>query len=379
MHEQHVQRLNVQSRQGVVRPSIMPPTMRAVLIRRHGGPEVLSIEMVPTPRPSAGEILVRVTATALNHLDIFARQGLSGPGVHPIHLPHVSGVDIAGVVAAHGATLPNQPDMPLIGQRVLINSAIGCGTCRWCRRGEPSMCPDYRILGEHLWGGLADCVVVPALNVIPIPDTVPSVVAAAIPAVYTTAWRGVVTVAKLKPSDRVLVVGASGGLGSAQLQIAVASGAQVVGTASTPVKRQKGLAIGAAAMFDSTGDWAADVMDWTDGEGLDVVFDSVGGPTLRSSLRCLSMGGALVISGATGGDKPDLSIREIYQRHRRILGAPMGNWEDFLQVTSLVWRGLLQPQIHAVYALDEIADAERELEERRHFGKIVIRVDDDAA
>lgn len=356
----------------------VPATMRAVVIRRHGGPDVLSVEPVPTPQPGPDELLVRVEATALNHLDIFARQGLSGPGVHPIHLPHVSGVDVAGVVAGQGMSLSNSPDMPPVGQRVLINSAIGCGTCRWCRRGEPSMCPDYRILGEHLWGGLAEYVVVPARSVVPIPDSVSSVVAAAIPAVYTTAWRGVVTVAKIKASDRVLVVGASGGLGSAQLQIAVASGAQVAGTASTAVKRQKGLAIGASVMFDSTGDWESDVMGWTDGQGVDAVFDSVGAPTLRHSLRCLSMGGALVISGATGGDTPDLSIREIYQRHRRILGAPMGNWEDFLQVTSLVWRGVLQPQIHAVYGLDEIADAERELEERRHFGKIVIRVDANA-
>jgi NADPH:quinone reductase-like Zn-dependent oxidoreductase len=362
-----------------VNAATVPDSMSAVVIRRHGGPEVLAVESVPTPQPGPGEILVRVEATALNHLDIFARQGLTGPGVHPIHLPHVSGVDVAGIVVGQGIPVPGQAKIPPIGLRVLINSAIGCGECRWCRRGEPSMCPDYRILGEHLWGGLAEYVVVPARNVIPIPDHVPSTVAAAVPAVYTTAWRGVVTVAGVKASDRVLVVGASGGLGSAQLQVAVAAGAQVIGTASTGEKRQKALHLGASAMFDSTGDWESEVMRWTDGQGVDAVFDSVGGPTLRHSVRCLAMGGALVISGATGGDKPDLSIREIYQRHRRILGAPMGNWEDFLQVTGLVWRGLLHPQIHAVYRLNEIADAERELEERRHFGKIVIRVDDRAA
>lgn len=352
----------------------VPDMMRAAVIRTHGGPEAISIERVPTPKPAPGEVLLAVDATALNHLDIFARRGLQGPGVHPIHLPHVSGVDIAGRIAAYGPSIAGQREVLPPGTRVLVNPSMGCGECRWCRRGEYSMCPQYRILGEHTWGGLAEYVAVPARNIIPIPDDVSSVVAAAIPAAYTTAWRGVITVALVKPSDRVLVVGASGGVGSAQLQIAVLAGAQVGGTASSAAKREKGLQLGAAAMFDSLGDWESQVMDWSGDKGVDAVFDTVGAPTMRHSLRCLAMGGCLVLSGATGGDVPQLSIREIYQWHRRILGAPMGSWEDFLQVTELVWRGALRPPVHAVYDLDDIAEAESELEERKHFGKIVIRV-----
>ncbi|WP_052947562.1 zinc-binding dehydrogenase [Aneurinibacillus tyrosinisolvens] len=352
----------------------LPKTMRAVVIREHGGPEVLQIEEVPVPVPGPGEVLIKVETTALNHLDIFAREGLKGPGVPKITLPHVSGVDVAGRVVYYGPSIPGQKKHIDSGERVLINPAIGCGECRWCRQGEPSMCPDYHILGEHCWGGLAEYVAAPARNIIAIPDHISSEVAAAIPAVYTTAWRGVITVAQIKPSDRILVVGASGGLGSAQLEIAVATGAEVLVTAGSHEKRQKALNMGAVAAFDSHGDWEAEIMEWTKGEGVHAAFDSVGAPTIRHSLRCLQMGGKLVLSGATAGDSPDLSIREIYQWHRKILGAPLGNWEDFLQVTNQVWRGQLNPQIHHVYDITEIAEAQDALDQRKHFGKIVIKI-----
>lgn len=352
----------------------VPDYMRAVVIREHGGPEVLNIENVVVPSPGPGEVLIQVESTALNHLDVFVREGLKGEGVPKIALPHVSGVDIVGYVVYEEPVLPDQAPSLEKGERVLVNPAIGCGQCRWCRRGEPSMCPNYRILGEHMWGGLAEYVVAPARNVIPVPIHIPSTVACAVPAVYTTAWRGVMTVAQVKPSDRVLIVGASGGLGTAQLEIAKAAGAEVIGTASNPEKRQKALEMGAAYMFDSQQDWESDVMKWTGGEGVDIVFDAVGTPTIRHSLRCLKMGGKLVLSGATAGDKPDISIREIYQWHRQILGAPMGNWEDFLQVTDLVWKGKLKPHVHKVYSLDEIRQAQTALQQREHFGKIIIQV-----
>ncbi|MDN7241647.1 zinc-binding dehydrogenase [Planococcus sp. N028] len=352
----------------------VPEKMKAVMIREHGGPEVLSIEDIETPKPGYGEVLLKVEHTALNHLDVFAREGLKGPGVPKLTLPHISGVDIVGRVAVYGPGESGNSSQHQIGERVLVNPSFGCGMCRACRAGEPSMCRDYKIVGEHLWGGLAEYVVVPARNIVAIPEHIPSEVAAAIPAVYTTAWRGVVTVGKVKPSDTVLVIGASGGLGSAQLDIAVAAGATVIGIAGSEEKRQKCLDMGAVAMFDSHAEWQEDVMKWTDGKGVDLVLDSVGKPTFRKSLNCLDFGGRLVLSGATAGDFPEMSIREIYQWHRQVLGAPMGNWEDFLQVTECVWQGKLNPQVHAVYPLEDIATAEIELDKRRHFGKIVIRV-----
>jgi len=348
--------------------------MRAAVIRSHGGLETITIEDVPRPSPDTGEVLLKVHATALNHLDIFVRRGLKGPGIPAITLPHVSGVDITGSVVDYGRSLDTSHRRLPPGTRVLVYPSTGCKECRACRRGDYSMCRQYKIIGEHTWGGLAEYVVVPSQNIIPVPKSISSTVAAAVPVTFTTAWRGVITMARVGPSDRVLVVGASGGVGSAQVQIAVAAGAEVLGTASSTAKREQALGLGATAMFDSTGDWESEVREWTGGEGVSAVFDSVGAPTMRRSLRSLAMGGCLVLSGATGGDSPDLSIREIYQGHRRILGAPMGSWQDFLHVTDLVWRGVLRPVIHSQYPLEALADAERDLEERRHFGKIVIQV-----
>lgn len=357
-------------------PPVIPRDMLAAVIRRHGGPEVLELDRVPTPRPDTGEVLLRVQATGLNHLDVFVREGLSGPGIRPIQLPQVTGVDIVGIVAMTGPEVDTRT-VPALGTRVLVYPSQGCDACRWCRRGYVTMCSQYTIIGEHSWGGLAEYVVVPARNIVPIPSHISSTVAAAVPTVYTTAWNGVITVANVKPSDRVLVVGASGGLGTAQVQIAAAAGALVMGTAGSEEKRAGLLHIGASAVFDSHGDWEAKVLEWSGGDGVNVVLDAVGAPTMRRSLRCLAMGGTLVLSGATGGDIPDLSIREIYQWHRRIMGAPMGTWEDFLHVTDLVWRGILLPQIHAVYPLDRIVAAECDIEERRHFGKVIIRLNGD--
>ena len=344
--------------------TIATRTMRAAMIREHGDSDRLQLEEVPIPSAAPGDLLIRVGAVGLNHLDVFTRQGLEGPGIPPITLPHVSGVDVAGTVA----------EGPTAGQRVLVNPAIGCGACRQCRRGEISMCPNYTILGEHRWGGLAEYATVPATNAIPLPDHVEFTVAAALPATYTTAWRGMVTVGRVRPGERVLIVGASGGVGCAALQIGVLVGAEVLATASTSAKRQRALELGAVAAFDSRGDWLTEVMDWTAGEGVDLVHDAVGAPTWRRSIQSLAMAGRMVISGATGGDSPDISIREIYQHHRQILGAPMGNWQDFLDVTRLAFSGKLVPEVHSVYSLARIAEAEDALDRREHFGKIVIQV-----
>jgi NADPH:quinone reductase-like Zn-dependent oxidoreductase len=345
--------------------------MRAAMIRRHGSPaDVLRLEEAPTPQPAAGEILIAVAAVGLNHLDVFACQGLTGPGVRGVHLPHVSGVDVAGTVAGRGPGV----DGPPRGSRVLVNPAIGCGACRQCRRGEPTMCPDYTILGEHRWGGLADYVTAPARNVVPLPDAMPFVQAAAVPAAYTTAWRAMVTVGRVRPGERVLIVGASGGVGCAALQIAARVGAEVLAIAGSPAKRRRALELGAVAAFDSHTRWIDDVKRWTAAEGVDLVHDAVGAPTWRQSIQSLAMGGRLIVSGATGGDRPEISIRELYQRHGRILGAPMGNWQDFLDVTRLVCRRAIVPEVHAVYPLEQVAEAESVLDRREHFGKIVVRV-----
>ena len=353
----------------------IPDQMRAAIIRQHGGPEAINVEHVATPQPGDGDVLIAVAAVALNHLDVFAREGLKGPGVPPVHLPHVSGVDIAGVIVAHGAGVNTPP----IGARVLVNPSVGCGVCKFCRRGEYTMCAQHRIIGEHLWGGLAEFVVVPARNVILLPEHVPFIQAAAIPAAYTTAWRATVTVGQVKVGQRVLVVGASGGVGCAALQIATRAGARVFATAGSEAKRKRALELGADQVFDSHTHWVDAVLRETNGDGVDLVLDAVGAPTWRQSIQSLAMEGRMVISGATGGDNPAISIREIYQWHRCILGAPLGNWQDFLDVTQLVFSGAIVPQVFATYPLEKIAQAEQALDGREHFGKIVVEVDRDPA
>lgn len=235
------------------------------------------------------------------------------------------------------------------------------------------MCGDYRIFGEDTHGGLAEYCRIGASNLEPLPDHVPFEAAAALPVAYTTAWRMVVTVGRLQPQESVLVLGASGGVGAAAVQISRRLGAYVFGVTSGRERAQRLAEIGANRTIDrSTEDFEAVVADETGGRGVDVVINPVGGPTWRPAVRSLAMDGRMLICGATTGDDPDISIREIYQSHRRILGAPMGNRRDFRAVLDLLSRGELEPVIHAKMPLEAISEAHRMIEEGNAFGKVVL-------
>lgn len=349
--------------------------MRAAVIREYGGRDKIRVEEVPTPAPGPGEVLLRVRACALNRLDVFGRQGLRGPAVHTPQLPHVSGVDAAGEVAALGPGVTGFAP----GDPVVVYSGLFCGRCEYCLAGEQSMCDHYRIWGEHTWGGLAEYAVVPAQNLLPIPRGFPFEKAAAAPVAHTTAWRMLMTAGRLRAGETVLVLGASGGVGVAAVQIGVRAGARVIACASGAAKLARLREIGAHETIDYAADTdpAADrivtaVRELTGGRGVDLVADPLGAPTWRQSINSLRKGGRMVICGATGGDQPAISIRELYQRHRRILGAPMGNLSDFRQVLSLVLRGEIEPVIHAVLPLERIAEGHRLIEEREHVGKVVM-------
>jgi NADPH:quinone reductase-like Zn-dependent oxidoreductase len=327
------------------------------------------LEELAAPQPGPGEVRLRVAATALNHLDVFARTGIGGPGIRQHHYPHVSGVDVAGVVDVAGADIED----PRPGTAVVVYAGMSCGRCELCHRGETSMCRDYRIVGEQTWGGLAEYTVVPAANVLALPQGFDLRTAAAAPAAFTTAWRLLVTAGEIRPGDRVLVVGAGGGVASAALLIAAAAGALVYATSGSGWKLERALALGAMAAVNHSergfDEWAMEV---TGGRGMDLVVDSVGAASWRRSIRSLAPGGRLCVCGATSGDTPDISIRELYQSHRRILGSPMGGRKDFDEVMALVLQGRLKPVIHAVYPLEQTGDALDELEAGRQFGKIVI-------
>lgn len=263
------------------------------------------------------------------------------------------------------------------GQPVVIYPALFCSNCDFCLAGEQSMCRSMRIFGEHTWGGLAQYAVVPAANAIPLPDSFPFTEAAAVPAAYTTAWRMVVTVGQVRPGETVLVMGAGGGVGVAAVQIAIHAGANVIACARGEHRlRYLADTLRVRHLVDTARqDVLAEVMAVTGGSGADLVVDPVGAPTWRTSINAMRPGGRMTICGATGGDVPEISIREIYQRHRRILGAPMGNLRDFRAILSLVLSGSINPVIYRVLPLEAIHEAHRLLESREHVGKVVIQLD----
>jgi NADPH:quinone reductase-like Zn-dependent oxidoreductase len=346
--------------------------MKAVLIRAHGGPETLRLEEVPTPRAGPGEALVRVRAVALNNLDVWARSG--PPGGRPIYpwghlrLPAITGVDVAGIVDAVGEGVEGVRP----GDRVLVNPILACGRCEWCLAGEQSMCPDYHIYGEHTPGGMAEYTVVPAANLLPLPDHVSFEEAAAVPACYTTAWRGLITVGGLRAGQDLLVVGASGGVGSAAVQIGRLAGARVLALVAGPEKARRAAALGAVPLDRLAEPAFSRAVRQAVPAGVHLAIDPVGAATWPETIRSLRPGGRMVICGASGGERPDIDIRELYQRHRQILGAPMGNHSDIRAVVGLLADGRLRPVIHAVLPLAQVAEAHRLFEARAHFGKIVL-------
>ena len=346
--------------------------MKAVVIRAHGGIDTLRLEEIPTPRPEGGQVLVHVRAVALNNLDVWARSG--PPGGRPVYpwgrlaLPLITGGDVAGVVEAVG---PGATDAAP-GDRVVVNPILSCGQCAWCLAGEQSMCADYRIYGEHIPGGMAEYTVVPAANLLRVPDHVSLEHAAAAPVCFTTAWRGLMTAARLRAGEDLLVVGASGGVGAAALQIGRLAGARVLALVGGAGKAAKAAKLGAVPIDRLTHpQFSAQVREIT-GAGAHVAIDPVGAATWPETIRSLRPGGRMAICGATGGERPDIDIREIYQRHRRILGAAMGSVSDFLAVMGVILARRLVPVIHAVLPLAEIREAHRIFEAREHFGKIVL-------
>jgi NADPH:quinone reductase-like Zn-dependent oxidoreductase len=346
-------------------------TMTAAVVREHGDIDAVRIERLPVPDPAPGQVRVRVRAAALNRADLALVRGLRGPGLREGRLPLIPGIDFAGTIDALGADV--DPGAWRVGDRVVAYPGVFCGRCWACRRGEESMCEYYQIIGEEVDGALAEYVVVPAANLERVPEGVPWDVAAAAPVAFTTAWRMLITQARLEPGQSLLVVGVGSGVSTAAIALARRVGARVLGTTRDPAKVEPALAAGCEAVlagyerpFD---EW---VMERTEGVGVDVVADSVGAATWRSSIRSLARGGAMVICGATSGDDPSFSIREVYQNHRRILGAPCGNLREFRRAMSLVFRGEVAPVIDRTYAFDEVRSAFERLSAHDQFGKVLI-------
>ncbi len=345
--------------------------MKAMLIRALGGPEVLCLEEVATPQPKAGEALIRVRACGVNRLDILVREGISPTPPARVTLPHISGSEVAGEIVAFGGS---EPASLRIGQRVVIAPYLCCGVCRLCLRGEEGICTDGDILGLFSNGGFAEYVVAPAASLVPIPDGISFEAAAAVTLATLTAWHMLVTRGRVQAGEEVLVMAAGSGVGSAAIQIAHLCGARVIATAGSDAKLERAYSLGADATVNySSGSYANEVKRLTGGRGVDVVVEHIGSPTWSESMRCLAVNGRLLTSGAMAGREGQVNIWDIFNLEYSIIGSTGGNREELRQVLQLVQWGRLQPVIHGVYPLAELAQAQEVLADRSVFGKVLVR------
>ena len=340
--------------------------MKALFFDRHGELDVIQYGDVPDPEPQAGEVLVKVRACALNFLDIWVRRGW--PGLK-LPMPHWCGADVAGEIAEVG---PGVSDWE-VGRRVVIDPGINFREDEFTRSGEHSVSADYHVLGEHLRGGAAEFVAVPAANIDFLPDGIDYPEAAAPLLVGLTAWRMLIHRAALKSGESVLVVGAGGGVNRMAIQIAKLAGARVYTVASDAAKAEKAISLGADEVIDrSQVDWGREIYKLTAKRGVDVVVDNVGRATLTTSMAAVRRGGRIVIVGNTSGPNAEIDIRFIFGKQISIIGSTMGNHQDFRDVTGLLWAGKIRPVIDRVMPLSEGVEAYRRMEAGRQFGKIVL-------
>ena len=338
--------------------------MKAVRFHEHGGPEVLSYEEAPDPDRGPGDVLVRVRACALNHLDIWNRRGVAR-----IKLPHIPGADVAGeVVESSDAEISP-------GRRVMLQPGLSCGRCAACLEGRDNECPRYDVLGSQSEGGYAELVRVPIQNVIVLPDAIGFIEAAAFPLTFVTAWHMLVTRARIRPGDDVLVLAAGSGVGQAAIQIAWLHGARVFATAGTEEKLGRARELGAYEVINHhTQDLPAEIRRFTNNRGVDVIIEHVGEATWERSLKCLARGGRLVTCGATTGYKAGIDLRFLFTRQYSLMGSYMGTKAELLRAAQFFFDGQLRPAVDRTFPLADAATAHTYLEAGNQFGKVVLEV-----
>jgi NADPH:quinone reductase-like Zn-dependent oxidoreductase len=342
--------------------------MKAVLLECNGGPEKLRPTEVPDPRPAPGEVLVRVRSCALNHIDLWLRKGIPGQSVT---FPHILGCDIAGEIAG----LPAPVEGLAEGQRVMLSPGTSCGRCKQCLSGEDNACRRYRILGVHMPGGYAECVRVPAANVIPIPERISFDEAAAFPLVFLTAWHMLVRRAGLRRGEDVLVWAAGSGVGMAAIQVAKHLGARVIATAGSESKLAKARELGADHVVDHhKADVVETVRRVTGKKGADIVFEHVGQASWERSIHALAHRGRLVTCGATTGFEASTDLRYLFAKQLTLLGSYMGTKADLLEVAALFFEGRFKAVVDSTVPLAEAARAHERLESGAQFGKVVLRI-----
>jgi NADPH:quinone reductase-like Zn-dependent oxidoreductase len=343
--------------------------MKAVVMEARGGPEVLKVAEVPTPEPGPKEVRIRVKAAALNHLDIWVRKGVASP---KLPLPHILGADASGVVDAVGPGVTGF----VPGDEVVVNPGLSCGHCERCLAGEDNLCPKYEILGEHRFGAYAEYLVVPEANLLKKPQNLSFEEAAAIPLTFLTAWQMVVDKLQVRPGEDVLVMAAGSGVSVAAIQIAKLFGARVIATAGSEEKLRKAKELGADETVNYTHpDWPKEVRRLTGGKGADKVVDHTGALYFEGVIRATANGGRIAIAGASSGYEGTLPFAHVFFRQLSILGSTMGSKSRLFPILRFVEQGRLKPVVGQVLSLEEAAEGHRLLEERRVFGKVVLRVD----
>ena len=343
--------------------------MKAILLSKHGGPEVLSLGEIDTPKPGSGQVQVRLQAAALNRLDLWVREGW--PGLK-LEYPHIPGADGAGEISEIG------PDVESVevGDRVVINSNLSCGRCDYCLSGRDNMCRQWHLLGETIRGTYAEFVVVPAENVLKLPDGFDVHQAAAAGLVFHTAWHSLITRAGLQVGESVLIVGASGGVNTASIQIARLAGAEVYVVGSNTEKLDLAESLGAHHLIDRSTEenWSKAVYNLTNRNGVDIVVDNVGAGTMPLSLRAARKGGRILTVGNTGGPKFEIDNRFIFGKHLSIIGSTMGTHADFSAVMQLIFEGKLKAVVDRQFELSEAAQAQERLAQGRQMGKITLAI-----
>jgi len=338
--------------------------MKAAVFNECGEPENIQIVELPKPEIRPNEVLIQIEAAALNHHDLWM---LRGSADSSYKFPYCGGSDIAGIVVEVGSDVTQITN----GERVIVNPNISCGVCEHCMRGEHSVCSDYDILA----GGFAEFISVPADMLMAIPDDLSYVEAAAVPLVFQTAWRALVTQAQVRVGDEVLILGASGGVASAAIQIAKLAGARVIAVTSSPEKMEKAEKLGADHVLNRTeGDYWSEVSKWTNHRGVDLVVENVGATTWAKSMQSLVKGGRLVTYGRTTGKIGETDISLLFWNQLRIIGSTMSSNREFMDVMKLIFQRKLHPVIDSVYPLADARAAYTHLSSGKQFGKVVIQI-----
>jgi NADPH:quinone reductase-like Zn-dependent oxidoreductase len=337
--------------------------MKAAYFPQHGGPEVMTYGERPDPQPAKGEVLVKIHTAAMNRVDKWIRDGW--PGIK-LTLPHIPGSDGAGTVESDGQHFRK-------GDRVVINTNIGCGHCEFCMAGQDNLCSDWHLLGETMPGTYAEFVAVPERQLLRIPDPVSFETAAASGLVCLTAWHSLITKGQLRAGESVLIIGAGGGVNTAAIQIAKLAGAFVYIVGSDEKKLEGARALGADVGIDrSKEDWGKKIFQLTAKRGVDVVVDNVGAATMMTSVRAVRKSGRILTVGNTSGPKFEIDNRYIFGKHISILGSTMGTLNDFSTVMRLVFDGKIKMPIDSTFSLSEVGAAHAKMERGDLFGKILL-------